>query len=286
MAETRLTLLILLVAVAVAYTSASAASSSNYVSIVKALMASGTCASVTTNSSICGNSSRAYSYYDTFEYNSTYRVTITAGVPDHEAEYDQTKSTPNERCVRYQYMVTPYTPSMHYNYYASNSSGYTIVPMGVMGITTSGTPIYNPLSQSNGSLASYYEWDTLDPCYGHTDQDYQYHYHAISSCITDATTASTNTLIGYFIDGYPMYGYSEVNGVELKSCWYSTYSSPTLISEFTYNSTGYTAGTCHLDYANGYNFTSGYGYVMTSANYYVPYYYAGLKYGYTCGFTP
>lgn len=109
----------------------------------------------------------------------------------------------------------------------------------------------------------------------------------ISSCITNATTASTNTQIGYFIDGYPVYGYSEnSSGTTLKSCWYSTYTSPTLVSEFTYNSTGYTAGTCHLDYANGYTFTSGYGYVMVSTNYYVQYYYAGTAKGYTCGFTP
>ena len=27
--------------------------------------------------------------------------------------------------------------------------------------------------------ASYYEWSTLDPCYGHSDVDSQYHYHAV-----------------------------------------------------------------------------------------------------------
>jgi len=76
--------------------------------------------------------------------------------------------------VRYQYMVIPYSPSKW-----TSSSSYTATPMGVMAITTSGAPIYNPLSSSNGSLASYYEWTTLDPCYGHTDADYQYHYHAV-----------------------------------------------------------------------------------------------------------
>ena len=77
--------------------------------------------------------------------------------------------------VRYQYMVIPYSPSK-----LSSSSSYNAIPMGVMAITFTGAPIYNPLSSSNGSLASYYEWTTLDPCYGHTDADYQYHYHAVS----------------------------------------------------------------------------------------------------------
>jgi hypothetical protein len=45
------------------------------------------------------------------------------------------------------------------------------------------------------------------------------------------------------------------------------------MSEFTYNFTGYTAGT-------------GYGYVMVSTSYYAPYYYIGTIKGYTCGFTP
>ncbi len=74
-------------------------------------------------------------------------------------------------------MVVPYTPT--------SQTSFTAVPMGVMAITTSGAPIYNALSSSNGSLAAYYEWTTLDPCYGHTDEDYQYHYHAVSVLLSN-----------------------------------------------------------------------------------------------------
>jgi hypothetical protein len=52
--------------------------------------------------------------------------------------------------------------------------------MGAIAFFTSGAVLYNPLSASNGSLASYYEWSTLDPCYGHSSVDKQYHYHAVS----------------------------------------------------------------------------------------------------------
>ena len=38
--------------------------------------------------------------------------------------------------------------------------------------------------------------------------------------------------------------------------------------------------------ANGYTFSDGYGYVLVSTNYYVPYYYAGTTWGSVCGFTP
>ncbi len=57
-------------------------------STIKALIAAGTCASVTTTSTVCGSSTLSYAYYDTFQYNSTYRVVVTAGVPDHVAEYN------------------------------------------------------------------------------------------------------------------------------------------------------------------------------------------------------
>jgi len=68
-----------------------------YATKVKALVDAGTCASVTTNSSICGNTSQSYSYYETFVYK-TYRIVIVSGVPNHNAEYNQTKVNPNTRC--------------------------------------------------------------------------------------------------------------------------------------------------------------------------------------------
>jgi len=79
-------------------------------------------------------------------------------------------------------MVVPYTPT--------SQTSFTDVPMGVMAITTSGAPIYNPLSSMDGNLASYYEWETLDPCYGHADGDYQYHYHAVSIIVAGVKKSS------------------------------------------------------------------------------------------------
>jgi len=66
----------------------------------------------------------------------------------------------------------------------------------------------------------------------------------------------------------------------------SSKTKPAYITDFSYDATGYANGTCHLDKANGYTFSTGYGYVLTSANYYVPYYIAGTKSAQVCGFTP
>jgi len=228
---------------------------------------------------ICGSTSQSYSYYETFIYK-TYRVVIVSGVPNHAAEYNQTKVNPNTRCVRYQYFAAPATPT--------KSTSFGTTSLGAIAYINTGTVLYNPLSSTDGSLASYYEWTTLDPCYGHSSPDSQYHYHAVSgSCITNSTTPSARQLIGYATDGYPVYGYGTNSaGVTLKSCWTTTSTSPTSVSNFSYDSTGYAAGTCHLDKANGYTFSDGYGYVMVSTNYYVPYYYAGSKVASICGFTP
>jgi hypothetical protein len=73
--------------------------------------------------------------------------------------------------VRYQYFAAPATPT--------KSSSASTTSMGSIAFMTSGATLYNPLSGTDGSLASYYEWSTLDPCYGHSSQDKQYHYHAV-----------------------------------------------------------------------------------------------------------
>ena len=45
----------------------------------------------------------------------------------------------------------------------------------------SGGTVYDPRSSPTGDLASYYEWDSLDPYFGHSDNNFQYHYHAVSN---------------------------------------------------------------------------------------------------------
>ena len=75
--------------------------------------------------------------------------------------------------VRYQFFAAPATPT-------KTSTITNTTPMGAWAFISTGTTLYNPLSGSDGSLASYYEWSTLDPCYGHSDVNKQYHYHAVS----------------------------------------------------------------------------------------------------------
>lgn len=76
--------------------------------------------------------------------------------------------------------------------------------MGPIAFFTSGAVLYNPLSSSDGSLASYYEWDTLDPCYGHSSVDKQYHYHAVRHILLLQQGFSTYILSTYILSTYAL----------------------------------------------------------------------------------
>ena len=72
----------------------------------------------------------------------------------------------------WQYVKVPITWS---------DSGSDSQTLGVTGYVMSGATIYDHRSSPFGDLASYYEWDSLDPSFGHSDQNKQYHYHAVST---------------------------------------------------------------------------------------------------------
>merc|ERR1711963_1238570 len=258
-------------------------SDSAYATIVKAAIDAGQCASISSSSS-CGDS--AQGYYETFEYNGQ-RVIISSGAPSHEAESELYIPAseggffnPNTRCERWQYAVVPLNPTKASTYSESN--------MGSVGWVESGGVIYNHLSSPTGSLAAYYEIDTLDVCGGHSDQDSQYHYHLIPYCWNDSDDASACQFLGYMLDGFPVYGRCNHEGEELVSCWNQISGTEgSDESHFEFDSDGYSAGTCHLDETNGYTFSDGsYGYVLTDNIYQTPMGYYGTETGYSCGFTP
>ena len=165
---------------------------SSYQEQVKALIDSGATTSISSDYDTCGDA--ATSYYEEFEYNGN-RVIISSGIPSHEAEetllYSDGFFNPNVRCKNYnnlwsnltfnillskgerwQYVVLPLSPS--------KASEWSSSDMGSVGWVSSGGVIYNHLSSTDGSLAAYYEIETLDTCGGHSNEDMEYHYHLVS----------------------------------------------------------------------------------------------------------
>ena len=72
---------------------------------------------------------------------------------------------------RWQYIAVPLEWS---------ASGSDYQALGVVGYVMSGGTVYDHRSSPTGDLASFYEWDSLDPSFGHSDNNNQYHYHAVS----------------------------------------------------------------------------------------------------------
>lgn len=226
---------------------------------VKGYIDAGTCNTVTTGS-LCGDDGT--SYYNVFEYNN-YRVLISSGIPNHDAENDAIHANPNVRCERWTYIAMPLSPT--------KDTSATKTDLGVIGYASSGGAIFNDLSNPDGSLAMIDEVDSLDSCNGHSNPAMQYHYHANPVCVDSSTDC---VQVGYLRDGYPVYGYCTIDGVQLSSCYTTTDSDADNQSDYTFT----TSSSCHLDEANGYTFADGsYGYVMTPNHPYVP----GMYYGST-----
>jgi len=274
---------------------------STYAVAVKALIDAGTCASVETNDNCADDAS---GYYETFEYNGQ-RVIIVSGAPDHDAESELfiPKSeggyfNPNTRCERWQFSVVPLSPEKSDSTDWSSYEKYPFYGMGAYGYATSGGTFFDTRSSPTGDVAWNNEIETLDTCMGHSNQALQYHYHGVPYCIPSDTWLANDPevcqFVGYMLDGYPVYGRCQhTNGDELESCWTSTSSDPTSLSDYTYGSTE-SGNTCYLDEANGYDFTEGqtsdgyvgYAYVTTTGFSGVPIGFMGTEFGDICGFTP
>jgi hypothetical protein len=71
---------------------------------------------------------------------------------------------------------------------------------GTIGIMTTGVALFNGFDAEGRDAGA---WEIQDSCGGHPQISGEYHYHTLSSCITDV---SSTTVIGYAIDGYPITG--------------------------------------------------------------------------------
>jgi YHYH protein len=84
----------------------------------------------------------------------------------------------------------------------------TCLPMGPIGITLTGSVLYNALDALGRDAVAHEEQDL---CQGHPDQADEYHYHSLTNCLADPGTGHS-ALLGYALDGFGIYGVHGVNG--------------------------------------------------------------------------
>jgi hypothetical protein len=87
--------------------------------------------------------------------------------------------------------------------------GYaTPTPLGPIGVSIEGVPFYNQYA-GGGALLGRDELDSFDQYNGHADPMNKYHYHKEPwwlTITTDGRGLGQSALLGYLLDGYPVYG--------------------------------------------------------------------------------
>jgi hypothetical protein len=71
---------------------------------------------------------------------------------------------------------------------------------GEVGVLLTGVPLFNAFDAGGRDAGA---WEVQDSCGGHPQKSGEYHYHTLSSCITDI---SVKTVIGFALDGFPITG--------------------------------------------------------------------------------
>jgi len=87
------------------------------------------------------------------------------------------------------------------------SANHEATPLGAIGVAVNGVAIFNQYAGPNRPLT--YEVDSFDQYNGHPQQTGVYHYHVEPLYLT--LTHGENSLVGFLLDGFPVYG-PEENG--------------------------------------------------------------------------
>ncbi len=81
----------------------------------------------------------------------------------------------------------------------------TCVGMGVIGVMTTGSVFFNALDGGGLDAVAH---ELQDDCGGHPQQNGQYHYHNLPSCVS----ATGSGLVGYALDGFGIYTSTDASG--------------------------------------------------------------------------
>ncbi|MEM7373453.1 MAG: YHYH protein [Bacteroidota bacterium] len=87
----------------------------------------------------------------------------------------------------------------------SEASTKTSTAMGAMGVSVNGIPLFNQYAAGNAPLTN--EINSFDQYNGHPQNTGQYHYHIEPLFLT--TNRGKSALVGYLLDGFPVYGPEE-----------------------------------------------------------------------------
>jgi hypothetical protein len=125
----------------------------------------------------------------------TFGATGTFPISSSSAAYRYDRNPNSIRTQRIGYSL-PASPNV--------AAKATCVTGGPIGVAINGVAIFDGLDAGDRDAVAH---EVQDRCGGHPQQQGTYHYHAIPGCLTKGdSTHAHSRLVGYALDGFPIYG--------------------------------------------------------------------------------
>ena len=195
----------------------------------------------------------------------TYITFKTKDLPDHKSVYypassalyeafsgttfgsNTFKKNPNNIVEQSATIKIPLNPKVN--------AAHSATPMGPIGIALNGVALFNQYAAPNTILSS--EIVSFDQYWGHPQNSGMYHYHVEPLYLT-TVKATKSSLLGFLLDGFPVYGPQEEDGTTVTTSMLDAYHGHTHVT---------------VDYPNGiyhYHFTADAPYMNGSGFYGTP----------------
>lgn len=144
----------------------------------------------------------------------TYVTIKTSGAPDHKSTYYE-----NENDLYEAFSGTTYNDfdffknpnriaSFDYSFKIplkpAEATRHAATPLGAIGVSLNGVPFFNQYAGPNEQALTD-EYRSFDKYNGHPTGSGMYHYHVEPTYLT-TVTASRSELLGFLLDGFPVYG--------------------------------------------------------------------------------
>ncbi|MEZ4902553.1 MAG: YHYH protein [Spirosomataceae bacterium] len=196
----------------------------------------------------------------------TYLTIKTNGTPDHKSVYYPTSNTlyeaysgttfgggnftknPNTIATQNLTFKIPINPAVATNHAAT--------PLGPIGVALNGVPLYNQYAGPNNQALTN-EINSFDKYYGHPQQSGQYHYHVEPLYLTTVKSVKSG-LMGFLLDGFPVYGPQEEDGTTVNSSKLDAYHG------HTHATKDYPNGIYHYHFTADAPYLNGNGYYGTA----------------------
>lgn len=134
----------------------------------------------------------------------------------------------------------------------AEASAHAATPLGPIGFALNGVPLFNQYAGPNNQALSG-EIVSFDQYYGHPQQTGQYHYHVEPIYLT-TVKSNKSALIGFLLDGFPVYGPQESDGSTVTNAMLDAYHGHTHATAEYPNGTYHYHFTAEAPYLNGNGF--------------------------------